>query len=96
MPGVRPLTRRQAPPMTPQHGCAGLCAGEGCAQCTSLADQITRAKRLPNGPQRDAHLLDLADRVADAMDPARSVAPPLGPAVRLVGKPTYRNGHDRG
>jgi predicted Fe-S protein YdhL (DUF1289 family) len=85
---------KQAPPMTPQHGCAGLCAGEGCVRCTRLADEIQRAKRLGE-PGREAVLAVLADRVADAMDPRRSVVPPLGAAVRVV-KPTYRDGDSRG
>lgn len=60
--------------MTPQYGCAGLCAGDGCRECERLADQITAAKRAPHGPRRDALLQILADRVAAAMGVRAEVA----------------------
>lgn len=54
-------------PMRSQYGCVGLCAGDGCPDCVSLADEITDAKRAPRGPHRDARLRGLADRVAAVM-----------------------------
>lgn len=63
---MKPQPRRWAL-MSHEFGCSGLCAGDGCPECVRLADHITRAKRTPRGPHRDARLLVLAGRVADVM-----------------------------
>ena len=63
---MKPQIRKWAL-MSHEFGCSGLCAGDGCPACVDLADQITRAKQTPRGPNRDARLLVLAGRVADVM-----------------------------
>lgn len=55
----------------PEYGCTGLCAGDGCDGCARLADLITWAKTKPHGPERDAWLRILDDRVADVMGATR-------------------------
>lgn len=69
---IQAIASRQRPRSEPNRveyssPCVGLCAGDGCADCQNLADQITAAKNRPPGIYREARLSLLAERVADQM-----------------------------
>ncbi|MUN41483.1 hypothetical protein [Actinomadura litoris] len=69
---TRTTTGRPAevPPMTPQYGCAGLCGGDGCADCSGLADEITAAKQITDPDEREARLTELEQQI-NALHPPK-------------------------